>query len=294
MKKFYEQEIEEIYQSIATTKNGLSQDEADQRLISGGKNVLKQKNKKSPLKIFFSQFKNMMVILLLLVGAVSFVYSLVTNESIIEAIVIYSCVFVNILMGFFQEMKSENAIEALRDMTVSKAQVKRDGKWIEIETAKLVVGDIISLEPGDKVPADARIIKAVNATVDESILTGESIAVDKKACVLEGNKLIQDQVNMIFSGTNLVNGRIEAVVVACGMDSELGKIAGRLDTNAEELTPLQVKVKKVSGFITIIACFLIALTFIYGLVKNLDALSIIMLCISMVLASVPEDRKSVV
>ena len=129
MKKFYEQEIEEIYQSIATTKNGLSQSEADQRLISGGKNVLKQKNKKSPLKIFFSQFKNMMVILLLLVGAVSFVYSLVTNESIIEAIVIYSCVFVNILMGFFQEMKSENAIEALRDMTVSKAQVKRDGKW---------------------------------------------------------------------------------------------------------------------------------------------------------------------
>ena len=162
MKKFYEQEIDEIFQTIGANKNGLSQADADARLISGGRNILKEKNKKSPLKIFFNQFKNMMVILLLLVGAVSLVYSIVSNESVIEAIVIYACVFVNIFMGFFQEMKSENAIDALRDMTVSKAQVKRDGKWIEIETEKLVVGDIISLEPGDKVPADARIIKAVN------------------------------------------------------------------------------------------------------------------------------------
>lgn len=288
MKKPYQSSVEEIYSNFKTSQNGLSEAEANEKLSVSGENVLKQKNKKKPLAIFFGQFNNMMIILLILVGIVSLVYSIVTNESVIEAIVIFSCVLINALMGFFQELKSENAIEALRDLTVSKVKVKRDNSWIELDATKLVVGDVILLEAGDKVPADARIVKAVSAKVDESILTGESISVEKHSAVIDKDVLLQDRKNMVYSGTSVVNGRIEAIIVATGMDTEIGSIAGSLNKKEEALTPLQVKVKKVSNFITVIACVLIALTLCYGLIKKMDAISIIMLCISMVLASVPE------
>ncbi|MBQ7352202.1 MAG: cation-transporting P-type ATPase [Clostridia bacterium] len=288
MKKIYEMTKEEVFESVRSSEKGLKTEQAEERLQAYGENVLKEKNKKSPIKIFFSQFSNMMVLLLILVGVVSLVYSIVNSESVIESVVIFSCLLINVIMGFVQEMKSENAIDALKTMTQSKVQVKRDGVWVEIDTAKLVVGDVIQLDAGDKVPADARIIKAVNAKVDESILTGESLQVDKDDEILSGDKLIQDQINIVFSGTSVTNGKIEAVVIKTGMETELGKIAGSLDSGKEALTPLQVKIKKVSGFITVIACILIAATLCYGLILEKDALSIIVLCISMVLAAVPE------
>ena len=288
MKKFYQMTGAEVFKNVHSSEDGLTSKEAEHRIIERGENVLKEKNKKSAIKILLSQFKNMMVLLLLLVGIVSLVFSLVNGESIIEFIVIYSCIIINVIMGFIQEMKSENAIEALKNLTTSKVQVKRDGVWVEIDAKRLVVGDVILLDAGDKVPADARVIKCVNAQVDESVLTGESISVEKEDVVLEGEKLIQDRKNIVFSGTSVVNGKIEAVVVATGMDTELGLIAGNLDKNEEVLTPIQLKVKKVSSIVTVIACVLVALTFCYGLIMKKDALSIIMLCISMILASVPE------
>lgn len=288
MKFFYELSKEDVMKKLETTRNGLTSQEAEERLADNGKNILKEKNKKSPIKIFFSQFANMMILLLILVGTVSLVYSIVNNDNFIEAIVIFSCVIVNAIMGFVQEMKSENAIESLKTMTSSKVQVKRDGVWKEIDASELVVGDIISLDAGDKVPADARILISNSLKVDESVLTGESLAVDKEDAVLIGNKLIQDQVNILFSGTSVVNGRAEAVVIHTAMETEIGKIAGTIDKAEEALTPLQVKIKKVSGFITVVACILVAITLCYGLILKKDALSIIMLCISMVLASVPE------
>lgn len=288
MKNTYQLPVQEVLKEVHSTEEGLTSKVAEERLAENGENVLKEKNKKSPVKIFFSQFTDMMVLFLILVAVVSFVYSLVAGESFLESIVIISCVMVNVFMGFIQEMKSENAIDALKTMTQSKAQVKRDGMWVEIDTKDIVVGDIIMLEAGDKVPADARVIKVVNAQVDESILTGESLAIEKEELVLEGDKLIQEQKNIVFSGTSVVNGKIEAVVFATGMDTELGKIAGSLDKKEDTLTPLQMKIKKVSGFITVVACILVALTFVYGLITEKDTLAIIMLCISMVLASVPE------
>ena len=288
MKKFYQMTGAEVFKNVHSSEDGLTSKEAEHRIIERGENVLKEKNKKSAIKILLSQFKNMMVLLLLLVGIVSLVFSLVNGESIIEFIVIYSCIIINVIMGFIQEMKSENAIEALKNLTTSKVQVKRDGVCVEIDAKRLVVGDVILLDAGDKVPADARVIKCVNAQVDESVLTGESISVEKEDVVLEGEKLIQDRKNIVFSGTSVVNGKIEAVVVATGMDTELGLIAGNLDKNEEVLTPIQLKVKKVSSIVTVIACVLVALTFCYGLIMKKDALSIIMLCISMILASVPE------
>lgn len=288
MKFFYEMSKEDVLKKVESTAKGLTTEEAEERLADNGKNVLKEKNKKSPIKIFFSQFANMMILLLILVGCVSLVYSIVNNESVLESIVIFGCVLINALMGFFQEMKSENAIESLKTMTSSKVQVKRDGVWKELDASELVVGDVISLDAGDKVPADARILTSVGLKVDESVLTGESLAVDKEDAILIGNKLIQDQVNILFSGTSVVNGRAEAVVIHTAMETEIGKIAGTIDKAEESLTPLQVKIKKVSGFITVVACVLVALTLCYGLILKKDVLSIIMLCISMVLAAVPE------
>lgn len=288
MNNFYNQEIDEILKNLETEKQGLTQEEAEERLQTDGENVLKQKNKKSAWKIFISQFANMMTLLLILVGIVSLCYSIVAKESVLESVVIFASVLVNVFMGFFQERKSENAIDALKNITTSKVQVRRNGVWVEIDATKLVKGDIISLDAGDKVPADARIIKAVNLKIDESILTGESLAVEKSEEVLFGDKLLQDQTNMLFSGTSVVNGRAEAVVVFTGMETELGKIAGSLDKKDDPLTPLQVKIKKVSGFITVIASILVAITLCYGLIMGNDAMTIIMLCMSMVLAAVPE------
>ncbi len=288
MKSFYQMELEEVYKSLETSESGLDESEAKIRLEEEGPNELKEKNKKSAFKILLNQFSNMMILFLILVGFVSLIYSIVNHESVIESVVIFSCVIVNTLMGFIQEMKSENAIEALKTMTESRAKVKRNNALVELDTKHLVPGDIIFLEAGDKIPADARVINAINAQVDESILTGESLAVEKEACVIHEEKILQEQKNLIFSGTNVVSGRIEAVVIATGMDTELGKIAGSLDKKEDAPTPLQVKIKKVSAFITVLACFLIAGTLAYGLIMKLNALSIIMLCISMVLASVPE------
>lgn len=289
MKQYYQMKSQEAINLLHSDDlQGLSSVEASTRLERYGDNVLKQKNKKSPLKIFLGQFANIMILLLILVGIVSLVYSIVNQESIIESIVIFSCVIVNAVMGFVQEMKSENAVESLKTITASKVQVKRDGLWKEIDAKELVVGDIISLDAGDKVPADARIISSVGLKVDESLLTGESLSVEKSESELVGDKLIQEQTNILFSGTSVVNGRAEAVVIYTGMDTEIGKIAGSIDKSEDTLTPLQIKIKKVSGFISIIACVLVAITFCYGLILKKDALSIIMLCISMVLASVPE------
>ena len=288
MKKIYQMKLDEVFKEVDSSQNGLSSKEAKERLSTYGENALKEKNKKSAFRILLNQFSNMMILFLILVGIVSLVYSIINGESVIESIVIFGCIIVNTIMGFIQEMKSENAIDSLKTMTQSKAKVKRDGVLVEVDTKELVIGDVISLEAGDKVPADARVIKVVSAQVDESILTGESLAIEKEDCVLSGEKILQEQKNLIFSGTNVVNGRIEAVVIATGMDTELGKIAGSLDTKEDAQTPLQIKIKKVSGFITILACILIAGTLCYGLILKKDALSIIMLCISMVLASVPE------
>ncbi len=288
MKKFYQLSGQETLTKLNSSVNGLTNVEANIRLERDGKNILEEKHRRSAIKIFFNQFANMMILLLILVGFVSLFYSIYNGESLIEAIVILGCVLVNALMGFSQELKSENAIEALKDLTESKIKVKRDGVFIEIDTEQIVVGDVLLLNAGDKVPADCRILTCVNAKVDESILTGESLAVEKQVDSIKKEVLLQDRINMLFSGTSLVNGKIEAVVVSTGMNTEIGAIANSLTKKDETLTPLQVKVKKVSSFITFIACILIALTLVYGIVQKLEALSIIMLCISMILAAVPE------
>lgn len=288
MKETYQKTIEEIYSEYQTNKDGLSDKEAERRLGLFGKNVLIQKNKKSKWKIFLSQFKNIMVILLLLVGVMSLVYAIFTSGDFLEPIVILGTSLINCLMGYFQESKAEDALEKLKNYSSAKAKVKRGGDVTEIDAKDLVRGDYIILEAGDKIPADARIVESYFAKCDESILTGESMSVDKTEETITKKALIAERTDMVYSGTILVAGKIEAVVTDTGMNTELGKIASTLDSKEEPITPLQVKVNKISTFISCVAAILVAFVLCYGLIMDYTLLNVVMLCISMIVASVPE------
>lgn len=287
--KYYNEDIEEVYQNLNTSENGLTNEEVKIRINQYGLNILEEGKKKTKLSIFLKQFQNLMIILLLVVGILSLIYALIGDGDYLDPIVILGCTFVNILMGYFQESKAEDAIEKLKQYTTTKVTVKRDGHPLEVDSRYLTVGDILVLEAGDKIPADARVIDAMFAKVDESVLTGESDYVSKSEEVLVGKKNIHEMNNMIFAGTNLVTGKIIAVVTSIGMSTEMGKIANSLNKNEEPITPLQVKVKKISTFISVLAIFLVVFVLIFGIIKDYDVLSLIMLSISMIVASVPES-----
>ena len=278
----------EVLNEYKTSMDGLSSKEARRRQGIQGKNVLIEKNKKSKLSIFLKQFKNVMIILLLVVGLMSLFYAIFTDGDFLEPIVILGTTLVNCLMGYFQESKAEDAIEKLKNYSSEYTTVKRDGKIEEINSEDLVEGDYIILEAGDKVPADARVIESHFAKCDEAILTGESLNVEKIDEVLKGDLTISECKNMIYSGTVVTAGKIEAIVVDIGMDTELGKIAASIDTSVEPITPLQVKIKKISTFISGIAAFLVAFVMCYGIIMDYTLLNVFMLAISMIVASVPE------
>ena len=284
----YKKTKEEILKDYKTSLDGLSDAEAKRRLNLFGKNVLIEKNKKSKLRIFIDQFKNVMIILLLVVGLMSLFYAIFTDGDFLEPIVILGTTLINCFMGYLQESKAEDAIEKLKSYQSNKTTVKRNGDLEEINSDALVEGDYIILEAGDKIPADARIIESYFAKCDESILTGESMSVEKIDTPINKSALLSERYNMVYSGTVLVAGKVEAIVVETGMDTEIGKIAATIDTKEEPITPLQVKVKKISTFISGIAAFLVAFVLCYGVIMDYTVLNVVMLCISMIVASVPE------
>lgn len=228
-----------------------------------------------------------MIILLLIVGILSLIYSIINKSDFLEPIVILGTSIINCIMGYLQESKAEDAIGKLKEYSANYVTVKRNGKYQEIDSKNLVVGDYLILEAGDKIPADARIIESYFGKVDESILTGESNSVDKTEEAITKDVSISERTNMVYSGTILVSGKIEAIVVATGMDTELGKIATSIDVSEEPITPIEMKVQKISKFITIVASILIVFVLIYGIINNYTFISLIMLCISMTVASVP-------
>ena len=289
MEKAYQKTNEELLKELETTMKGLTEQEAKARRHKYGFNTLVDKNKRTKLEIFLSQFKNMMIILLLIVGFLSLIYSLVTEEDFLEPLVILGTTLVNCIMGYLQEAKAEDATNKLKKYSANYITVKRGGKTKEINAKYLVPGDYIILEAGDKIPADARIIKNYFGKTDESILTGESQNVDKIDEVIEKDAILAETYNMLYSGTVLTSGKVEAIVTDTGMNTELGHIAASLDTKEEPATPLQTKVAKVTKFITGVAFFLVIFVLVYGYFNDYTILSLIMLCISMIVASVPES-----
>lgn len=285
---YYNKDIKEVIEVLSSKEKGLGHDEVLKRRKVYNLNEITDVNRITPLKRFLMQFNNAMVILLLIVGVLSFIYSYVTKTDYTDAIVILFSVVVNVIMGYFQEKKAEDSLEKLKSYVTSKVTVTREGRDLQIDSKELVPGDIVTLWSGDKIPADCRVITSVNALIDESVLTGESQAVEKSSSVLEGDKALHERSNMIYSGTLLSNGKIVAIVTNTGNDTELGKIAKNLSLEKQAPTTLELKVRKVSKLITWLSAVLVASVIVYGVITKSDILTVVMLCISMIVASVPE------
>lgn len=291
----FSKSLKELYKYFKTDESGLSEVEANTRLAKYGKNALVEAKKKSKLKIFFNQFNDMMIIILIIVAIMMAIYGFFYSHEYTDTIVIVVVVLINAIMGFIQEEKAEVTLEGLKKYSITKVRVCRKGKIKVIDSAYLVPGDIIILEAGDKVPADARIIKESNVFVDEAALTGESLPVQKSASTLKVSKAqIQDQTNMLFSGSSITNGRVVALVVKTGMDTELGRIATSLNTPYEIETPLQLKIKEISKKLTILIFIILIFIFIYGVYKDYAILEIVMLCVSLAVAAIPEGLPAVI
>ena len=218
-------------------ENGLSENQVKQHLEKYGQNKLRQKKEKNIFIKFLEQFKDVMIIILLIAAVISFVIAIVENEpnEFIEPALILLIVIINAIIGVFQENKAEKALKALQNMSAPHARVIRDGKEQIIQSSEVVVGDIIKLEAGDFVPADAMLIESYNLKSEESALTGESVPVEKDAKFeTDENAPIAERVNMVFSGCSITYGRASAIVSHTGMDTEMGKIATLLEGEKQE------------------------------------------------------------
>ncbi len=290
----YSKDIKEIFNELNSNEDGLSTKEVNKRLKISGKNILIER-KNTPIIIrFLKQFKDTMIIILLIVALLLYIYGRLYSHEYTDTIVILIVVFINAIVGFIQEEKAKAIIKGLKKFETSTCKVKRNDKIIVVNTNTLVPGDIVILESGEKVPADIRIISCENLKVDESPLTGESLSVEKSSETLNENLIIQDQKNMLFLGTNITNGKCHGIVINTGMNSEIGKIASSLNKISNLETPLQLKIKEISKSITIIVFIVLILVFILALINNYTILEIIMLCSSLAVAAIPEGLPTII
>jgi Ca2+-transporting ATPase len=288
-KNWHNLDIAEVFTSLDSKREGLSRGEAEHRLAQFGPNELAERKKISPWIIFLEQFKNFLIIILLVAVALSAIMGEVADAIVIFVIVLFAAG-----LSFMQEYRAERAMEALKRMAAPTASVLRDNMEIEISARELVPGDIILLRTGGKIPADARLIEAINLKTDEASLTGESIPVDKVVGTLVGEASIADRNNMVFTGTAVVYGRGLGVVTATGMATEFGKIATMLQEVEKERTPLQVNLDQLGKWIAIGA---IALCFILagiGVLRGHGILEMLIWGVSLAVAAVPEALPAVV
>lgn len=278
--QYYNKDKDDVIRELGSNIDGLSSKEASERLEKNGKNILPQKKKESVFSIFISEFKDPMILLLIF----AVIASLIAGE-VIDALAIVFIVLVDVIMGTYQENKANNTAEALSNLVTVKSNVLRDGKEIEVDSSELVVGDIIILDSGDKISADARIIEAHNLTVDEAILTGESINVVKTNEVIDKENIsLGDRLNMVFSGTTVVTGRAKAIIVATALDTEIGTIAESINNTKEEKSPLTIRVEKlskqISGLVLIVAFIITGLLILKDVPYHEIFLSVIALAVS--------------
>ncbi len=290
----YCKNIKEVLEELNTKEEGLSKNEWIKRLKTKGPNKITESKGRSSFKIFIDQFKDLMIIILILVDIFMIFYGTIFTKDYVDAIVITIVILINTIMGFIQENKAEVTLKNLMEYTKRSVQVIRENKTEMIDAENLTEGDIIILDAGDIVPADCRIIEYANLTVDESTLTGESLPVIKTDKTLKENLEIQKQKNILFSGTSIVTGFAKAVVYAVGMDTELGKVAKSLNTPYKVDTPLEQKIKDLSKKITILIFIILIITFIFSTIKGIEVLDTVMLCVSLAVAAIPEGLPAVI
>ena len=294
----YEQSINNVLDTLETNRNkGLSEIEVNNRRLKYGENKLSEAKKKTSLEKFIDQFKDAMIIILLIAAAVSFGLALHEKDTnaFFEPLLILLIVVLNAIMGVVQENKAERSLEALMSLSSPHARVIRDGIEKVINASDLVVGDIIKLEAGDFVPADARLITSSSLKSEESALTGESVPVEKDASVIiKADAPIGDRINMVYSGCSITYGTAFAVVSAIGMNTEMGKIAGLLNNEEDTKTPLQIKLAELGkklGFMAIVVCILI---FIIGIIDDIPIIEIFMTSVSLAVSAIPEGLPVIV
>ncbi|MBK9643377.1 MAG: cation-translocating P-type ATPase [Saprospiraceae bacterium] len=281
--------IPDTFELLGTTQQGLSTSTAEEKLLQIGPNELKEGKKKSIAGMLLAQFKDVMILILLTAAIISGIIGDLT-----DTIVILVIVLLNAILGFIQEYRAEKAIQALKQMAVTRANVIRNGRTSTVPATVLVPGDIILLEAGSAVPADVRIIESVNLEIEEAALTGESHAVDKITHSLESDDLpLGDKRNMAFKGTFATYGRGSAVVIATGMQTELGRIAKMLQEN-ETLTPLQMRMASFGKRLSVLVLFMCVLFFVAGWLRGEDVVRMVMTSISLAVAAIPEALPAVI
>lgn len=295
---FHSKAKQEVISSFSTDANiGLSSQNIAELKAKYGENKLKEKKKKSNLQRFIDQFKDVMILILIAAAIVSFVTICVEKDwgELFEPALILAIVIMNAFMGVYQEGKAEKALDALKNMSAPHARVIRDGEEKLIAAADLVPGDIIKLEAGDFVPADARLLHSVSLKSEESALTGESVPSEKDAeAVVDEKAPIGDRTNMVFSGCSITYGTATALVTATGMDTEMGKIANLLDDEGETQTPLQKKLTQLGKYLGILALVICAIIFVVGIVADTPPMEIFMTAVSLAVSAIPEGLPVIV
>lgn len=296
---FYNEDIPQILKKLGSSEAGLSASQVEKNSLEFGTNELEKTKHESFFKKFLLQFKNIMIIILIISAIISCAMAILEKdtENLFEGLLIFLIVIINAVVGVIQEQKAENALEALKSKTLPFAKVYRDGSLQKIKISKVVTGDIISLKSGDYIPADIRIIKCSKFKCDESSLTGESHEIEKHSKVIKSNNVpISSRQNMCFSGTTVKSGKALGIVVATGKNSELGKIAKELSTQKKEKTPLEKNIDKIGKFITFLVLGIVLVVFFVQVLlnKNISIMQALLTSVALAVAAIPESLPAVI
>ena len=298
MENFYQLKVETCMEKVGSIKDGLSEKEAQQRLLKNGENVIVESKKKNYFLMFLKQFLNLMILVLIVAGILSVIFAIL-EQSVSEAVdagIIFFIVLLNGTIGFIQEFKAEKSVQNLKKLSALQSKVFRDGEIKKVESKNLVVGDVVFLEAGDIVPADLRIIESVHLSCDESSLTGESNSILKKSDEINSQVTLADQTNMAFRGTNVTAGRGLGLVVATGMETEIGKIAKMIQNGgASEQTPIQINLKRLGIFLTFAAFVVAIIMFVLEILNSHSSvIYAFMTAVAVAVAAIPESLPAVV
>ena len=282
-KKWHSISIDEIYKELECDEHGLKSKDVEKRALKYGKNVLPKEKKDGFFKIFFSQFASPIVLIMIVAG----IFSLLAKEYM-DFFAILFIILIDAIFGTVQEWRAGKEAESLQNLIKVKTKVLRDGKEQMIDSDDLVVGDIVLLESGNKVSGDLRIISSMNLTVDESILTGESIAAVKRDSILSESVGISDRTNIVYGGTSVVTGRATCIVVETGANTEIGKISSKVLETKNEKSPLVIRMEKLSKQISILVIVIAILLTILMIVKNEPIEEVFISVVALSVSAMPE------
>lgn len=291
MKTWYRESAENVLRDMGSSRSGLTQQQAEAVRKKAGENVLQEGTGKKAWQVFLEQFQDLLVIILIAAAGISMV-----SDNVESAVVIFAVILMNAVLGTVQHEKARKSLDSLKSLSSPSAKVIRNGQTLEIPSAQVVPGDLIALEAGDLAVADGRLLECHNLQVNESSLTGESLAVEKQAEAMEteGAVPLGDQFNMIFSGSLIIQGRAVMVATTTGMHTEIGKIAALMNATGEKKTPLQISLDRFSGHLAAVIMGICALVFALSLYRKMPVLDSLMFAVALAVAAIPEALGSIV